>query len=100
MKRHLIYCGLQAPDMSIEQADQLVRDLAIAHLPNGHTIHEATGRWAGYFGPVDEPTLIVEAWEMIGFDKPNLVGIIADYKELAKQEAVVMLTIPCEAVVF
>ena len=100
MKRHLIYCGLQSADLTIEQADQLVRDLAVTHFPNGHTIHEATGRWAGMMGPVDEPTLIVEVWEMVGFDKPNLVGLVADYKELAKQEAVVMLTIPCEAVVF
>ena len=99
MKRHLIYCGLQAEGMTEQQAGQLVRDLAITHLPSGHTIHEATGRWAGMLGPVDEATLIVEVWEMVGFDKPNLVGLIADYKELAKQEAVVMLTIPCEAVV-
>ena len=100
MKRHLIYCGLQAADLTEQQASQLVRDLAITHLPNGHTIHEATGRWAGLMGPVDETTLVVEVWEMAGFGEPNLVGLIADYKELAKQEAVVMLTIPCEAVVF
>ena len=37
---------------------------------------------------------------MAGFDTPNFVGLVADYKELAKQEAVVVLTIPCEAVVF
>ena len=100
MKRHLVYCGLQSPNLTTEQADQLVRDLAVIHLPNGHTIHQATGRWAGYFGPVDEPTLIVEVWEMAGFDKPNFVGLVADYKELAKQESVVVLTVPCEAVVF
>ena len=100
MKRHLIYCGLQAPNLTTDQADQLVKDLAVVHFPNGHTIHQATGRWAGFLGPVDEPTRIVEVWEMAGFDKPNLTGLIADYKELAKQEAVVMLTVPCEALVF
>ena len=100
MKRHLIYCGLQSSNLTTEQADQLVKDLAIAHFPNGHTIHEATGRWAGTMITCDEPTLIVEVWEMAGFGEPNLVGLIADYKELAKQEAVVMLTIPCEALVF
>ena len=100
MKRHLVFCGRMASNLTTDQADQLVRDLAVIHLPNGHTIHEATGRWAGWFGPVDEPTLIVEAWEMAGFDTPNFVGLVADYKELAKQEAVVVLTIPCEAVVF
>ena len=100
MKRHLIYCGLQSSNLTTEQADQLVKDLAITHFPNGHTIHEATGRWAGAMITCDEPTLIVEVWEMAGFGEPNLIGLIADYKELAKQEAVVMLTIPCEAVVF
>ena len=100
MKRHLIYCGLQSPNLTIEQAGQLVKDLAVAHLPNGHTLHGATGRWAGFLGPVDEPTLVVEAWEMVGFNQPNFVGLVADYKELAQQEAVVVLTVPCEAVVF
>ena len=47
MKRHLIYCGLQSSNLVVEQADNLVKDLAIAHFPNGHTIHEATGRWSG-----------------------------------------------------
>ena len=100
MKRHLIYCGLQSPNLTTDQADQLVKDLAVVYFPSGHTIHQATGRWAGFLGPVDEPTRIVEVWEMVGFDRPNLTGLIADYKELAKQEAVVMLTVPCEAVVF
>ena len=100
MKRHLIYCGLYARDLTFEQADQLVRDLAVAHFPNGHTIHEATGRWAGSTGPLDEPTLIVEVWEVAGFDQPKIGPFAADYKELARQESVVILTIPCEAVVF
>ena len=100
MKRHLVYCGLMAPNLTADQAGQLVRDLAVTHLHKGHTIHEATGRWAGFLGPVDEPTLIVEVWEMAGFGTPDFASLVADYKELAKQEAVVVLTIPCEAVVF
>ena len=99
MKRHLIYCGLLAPELTTDQADALVRDLAVQHFPNGHTIHEASGRWRGLTMVVDEPTLIVEVWEVNGFDKPNLAPFAADYKELALQESVVILSVPCEALV-
>lgn len=98
MKRHLIYCGLFSHCLYEDQADQLIRDLAMIHFPNGHTIHEATGRWGGIFGAYNEPTLIVEVWEVEGFGKPDSIGLAADFKELAKQESVVILEIPCEAV--
>lgn len=100
MKRHLIYCGLQSSNLVVEQADNLVKDLAIAHFPNGHTIHEATGRWSGALFVCDEPTLIVEVWELAGFGTPPIGDFVGDYKNMAEQEAVVVLTVPCEAVVF
>ena len=99
MQRHLIYCGLDSQAMDNDQADQLVRDLAIKHFPNGHTIHEATGRWAGAFGACDELTLIVEVWEVKGFNTPTVGRFALDYKDQAQQEAVVILTVPCESVV-
>ena len=99
MKRHLIYCGLYARELTTDQADALVRELAIQHFPNGHTIHEATGRWRGLTMIVDEPTLIVEVWEAAGFGEPALGPFAADYKELALQESVVILSTKCEAVV-
>ena len=100
MKRHLIYCGLQSSALTTDQADQLVRDLAMAHFPKGHTIHEATGRWQGLMVECNEPTLVVEVWEMAGFGEPKVGEFSVDYKDLAEQESVVMLTIPCSAVVF
>ena len=99
MQRHLIYCGLNSQVMDNDQADQLVRDLAIKHFPNGHTIHEATGRWAGAFGACDELTLIVEVWEVSGFNVPAVGRFAMDYKDQAAQEAVVILTMQCESVV-
>jgi len=99
MKTHLIYCGLDSKFLDHGQADQLVRDLAVIHFPGGHTIHEATGRWAGVFGIYDEPTLIIEVWEAAGFGKPDTAKAASDYKDLAKQDSVVILEIPCEAVV-
>lgn len=100
MKRHLIYCGLQSPDLDFDQAAQLVKDLAMTHFPKGHTIHEATGRWAGVMVQCNEPTLIVEVWEVAGFGQPDLGSFVQAYKNDAKQESVVLLSIPCEAVVF
>ena len=100
MQRRLIFCGLQSPNLTEDQAAALVRDLAMEHFPNGHTIYEATGRWRGLMVECNERTLIVEVWEMAGFDQPALAPMIADYKDLAQQESVVMLTVPCEAVVF
>ena len=99
MKRHLIYCGLQARELTTDQADALVRELAVQHFPNGHTIHEATGRWRGLTMIVDEPTLVVEVWEVNGFDKPELAPFAANYKELALQESVVILSVPGEALI-
>ena len=99
MKRHLIYCGLLARKLTTDQADALVRELAVQHFPNGHTIHETTGRFRGLTMIVDEPTLIVEVWEVAGFGDPALGPFAADYKELALQESVVILSTECEAVV-
>ena len=99
MKRHLIYCGLQASELTTDQADALVRELAVQHFPNGHTVHEATGRWRGLTMIVDDPTLIGEVWEVNGFDKPALAPFAADYKDLALQESDVILSVPCEALV-
>lgn len=100
MKRHLIYCGLDSSVLTTEEADQLVRDLAMKHFPNGHTLHEATGRWAGVMTQCNEETLIVEVWEMQGFSVPQIGKFVLDYKDGAAQESVVLLTVPCEAVVF
>ena len=99
MKRHLIYCGLDSQAIDTDQADQLVRDLAIKHFPNGHTIHEATGRWRGAFGACDELTLIVEVWEVDGFNPPPVGKFALAYKNMAEQESVVIIEKPCEAIV-
>lgn len=100
MKRHLIFCGLQTPHLTIDQADQLVKDLAMAHFPNGHTIYQAEGRWQGVMIECNEPTLVVEVWEVAGFGQPPIGEFCVDYKDLGRQESVVLLTIPCEATVF
>ena len=99
MKVHRIFCGLQTPHLTTEQADQLVRDLALAHFPKGHTIYQAEGRWAGVSVECSEQTLIVEVWEVSGFGSPPVTDFAADYKDLGRQEAVVILSTPSEALV-
>ena len=100
MRQHLIYCGLQSRQLDVREARQLVNDLAMEHFPNGHTIHEATGRWAGVMVQCNEPTMIVEVWEANGFGTPPLGKFVSDYKNQAAQESVVMISRDCEAVVF
>ena len=99
MQVHRIFCGLQTPHLTEDQADQLVRDLAMAHFPNGHTIYQAEGRWQGLMVECNERTIVVEVWEVAGFGTPDYVGLAADYKELGRQESVVILSTPSEAVV-
>ena len=99
MQVHSIYCGLQSSDLTEDQARQLVLDLAAEHFPNGHTIHEATGRWRGVMVQCDEPTLIIEVWQVDGFGIPPIGDCAADYKELARQESVVILSHQSDAVV-
>ena len=99
MFAHRIFCGLQSPDLGETEAANLVNDLAMAHFPNGHTIYEANGRWKGVLTECNERTLIVEVWEVDGFGKPPYASFAADYKDLARQESVVILSAETSALV-
>ena len=95
MRVHNIYCGLESRAFGPSEARQTVLDLASIHFPNGHTIIDATGRW----GTTDEPTVIVQVWEVDGFGKPPYTEFAGAYKEVALQEAVVIITQEAEAVI-
>ena len=99
MQIHNIYCGLLSSAIPEEEAAALVRSLAIEYFPNGHTIHEATGRWNGGNGPIDEQTLIVEVWEVNGFLKPPYAEFAGEFKDRASQESVVILSVKSDALV-
>ena len=100
MQVHRIFCGLQTPHLTTGQADQLVRDLAMAHFPNGHTVYHAEGRWKGVTVECNERTLVVEVWEVAGFGQVPYGDFAIDYKDLGRQESVVVISTPAEAVVF
>ena len=95
MKVHNIYCGLDSRALGPSEARQAVLDLASLHFPNGHTIIDATGRWRH----ADEATIIVQVWEVDGFGTPPYADFAGAYKEVAQQEAVVVITQPAEALI-
>ena len=95
MKVHNIYCGLESRAFGPSEAREAVLKLASEYFPNGHTIIDATGRWQ----TTDEPTVIVQVWEVDGFGRPPYTGFAGAYKELALQEAVVIISQEAEAVI-
>ena len=99
MKSHKIYCGLNSPNLTEDQALDCVTTLALTHFPHGHTLYEAKGKWRGLVGDYTERTIIVEVWEVNGCGTPPVAELAADYKELAKQESVVVISQPVEGLV-
>ena len=112
MKRHQVFCGLECKYAAnrngawylIENGrsvstDTMVRDLAAEYFPHGHTIYEAKGRWMQEGRIYTEPTLIVEVWEVEGFDKQPVGRFAGAYKDRAQQESVVILTQEADATV-
>ena len=99
MKQHRIYCGLIAPNMTESEAEQVARQLALEFFPNGHTIFQAEGVWAGAMVQCKEKTIVVEVWGGAGFGEPNVNGFAGAYKTRAEQEAVVVITQQVEGAV-
>ncbi len=100
MIKHHLYCGHQSSVMTEEEAAGLIRELAMQFFGNGHTLISAEGRWQGVMVQCNEPTTIVEVWEVSGFGKPDLGGFIKEFKNLAAQECVILLSQPVDATVF
>ena len=100
MIKHQVYCGHQSSIMTEEETAALIRELAMQYFGNGHTLISAEGRWQGVMVQCNEPTTIVEVWEMAGMGKPALGEFVTAFKEQAAQEAVVLLSQSVDAVVF
>ena len=90
-----IYCGTDTNGHDVD-GDQVARDLAAECFPNGHTIYEATGRWAGDVGVIDEATVIVE-WLATdqqvsdGTAHKVVANFAGAYKREAFQESVLVM---------
>ena len=100
---HRIFCGLNSPQLTPDQAEQCVLDLILIHFPNGYTLHRSEGGWKDHRNPAEleiERSLIVEVWEVDGFGRPAYEAFATDYKELGFQECVAVLSAASEAILF
>jgi len=79
-----IFLGLDTNGHDVDARATALR-LAAKWLPLGHTIIEATGRWSGQVGTVDEPTIIIQVFSERDSEARALAG---EYKDLCFQESV------------
>jgi hypothetical protein len=90
----ILTVGLESPTLTPDQARAAALELAGIHFPSGHTITEATGRWASpERGIIDEASLIVT---VIGCSFASASDFSRDYKELAAQDSVLLQIINSE----
>lgn len=87
------YCGLESPDLSPAECRECLSNLAARHLPNGHTIIEAEGRWLSpERGIVQESTMIVQVFAERGDAVHQALLTVAGlYKNDARQDAVLII---------
>lgn len=79
-----IYCGLDTNGHDVD-ARAVALELADKWLPFGYTVIEATGRWAGQAGTVDELTLIIQVFSERDSEARALAG---EFKNRCFQESV------------
>ena len=89
-----IYCGLDTNGHDDIDARAVALELAAKWLPFGHTIIEATGRWSGQVGTVDEPTLIIQVFADRDSEARALAG---EFKNRCFQESVAITRQEIEA---
>lgn len=92
------FCGLESPDLSPTQCRERLSNLAARHLPNGHTLVEASGRWLSpERGIVDEPTLVLQVFAERGDEiHQALLTVARLYKNEARQDAVIVTATEAE----
>ena len=88
------YCGLESPALSPVQCRERLANLAARHLPDGHTILEAEGRWLSPDrGIVQEPTQILQVLaERDDAIHQAFITVCRLYKNEAAQDAVLVVT--------
>ena len=89
-----IYCGLDTNGADVD-ASQTAQDLAAKYFPNGHTLFNATGRWVGEVGVIDEPTIVLQVLSSSATIPADQIdnqvnNFCRDYKRLANQESVMV----------
>lgn len=92
------FCGLESPELSPAQCRERLSNLAARHLPNGHTLIDAQGRWLSPSrGIVQEPTVIVQVFAERGdATHQALLTVARLYKNEAFQDAVLVTATEAE----
>lgn len=101
MRSFKIFCGTDTNGNDVN-ATAYAHNLAAKYFPNGHTVYNATGRWMGEVGVIDEPTIVVEViTEDTGSDAERIRQAVqsfaGDYKFFCYQESVMITCTPIEA---
>jgi len=85
-----IYCGLNTNGADVN-AREIALNLAAIHFANGHTVYDATGRWNGEVGVIDERTIVLEVITDGLADGDIAVAKFAtEYRTAANQESVMI----------
>lgn len=89
-----LYCGLDTNGADVD-AQQIAESLAAKYFGTGHTIFNATGRYVGQVGVIDEPTIVIQVLSSsatIPADRLDhqVNNFCQDYKLLANQESVLV----------
>ena len=88
-----VYCGTDAPHIDAVSCEDLARNLAAEYFPHGHSVRIEDGCWRMETGDVvNERTVVITWLSDNGPEANTAVGKMAgQYKELARQEAVMVV---------
>ena len=87
-----IFCGTDAPHIDAVSCEDLARNLAAEYFPNGHSIRIEDGCWRMATGEIVNEKTVVITWLTDSVSDHQQVGRMAgSYKELARQEAVMIV---------
>ena len=84
---YTITLGLESPKLTVEECRALALIAAAEYFPTGHTVTEATGRWASERGVIDEPSLVIT---VITDDRSAVDLFCQTYKVGAFQDCVLL----------
>ena len=88
-----IYCGTDAPHIDAVSCEDLARNLAAEYFPHGHSIRIEDGCWKMATGEVVNERTVVITWLADSKAESDIAAskMSVKYKELARQEAVMIV---------
>ena len=88
-----VYCGTDAPHIDAVSCEDLARNLAAEYFPHGHSIRIEDGCWKMATGEVVNERTVVITWLADSKAESDIAvsKMSVKYKELARQEAVMIV---------